>query len=98
MLRLVEVGVPALSELLHILIRVHVRDLFLWRIVIEDLLGLFLRGDHAFDFVENILIDVPVGLLLPLVRLLDLGSICTTATFLLHALSLLNEGLGVHFV
>ena len=57
-LGLVKVGVPALRKLLHVLIRVGVWDLLLWRIVVEDLLGLFLCGDHAFDFVENVLIDV----------------------------------------
>ena len=50
-LRLIEVGIPALSEFLHVLIRVRVWDLLLWRVVIEDLLRLFLSSNHAFDFV-----------------------------------------------
>ena len=95
-LGLIEVGVPALSEIIHVLIRVGVWDLLLWRIVVEDLLGLFLGGDHAFDFVEYVLVDVDEGW--PLVRLLDLGGVTTTGTFLLHTLSFLDEGLGVHFV
>ena len=89
MLGLIEVGVPALSEIIHVLIRVGVWDLLLWRIVVEDLLGLLLCGDHAFYFVENVLIDIDKGW--PLVRLLDLGGVATTGTFLLHALSFLNE-------
>ena len=96
MLGLIEVGVPALCELLHVLIRVHVWHFLLRRIVVEDLLRLLLGGDHTFYFVENVLVDVDEGW--PLVGLLDLGGVATTGTFLLHALSFLNEGLGVHFV
>ena len=58
MLRLIEVGVPALDKILVVLMRVSFWDLLLWRIVVEDLLRLFLSGDHAFDFVEDVLIDV----------------------------------------
>ena len=96
MLRLVEVRVPALGELLLIAVRVHVGDLLLRRVVIEDLLGLFLSGNHAFDFIENVLVDVRESW--PLVGLLSLSSVPSTAAFFLHALSLLDEGLGVHFV
>ena len=95
-LGLIEVSVPALRELLHVLIRVHVWHFFLRRIIVEDLLGLLLGGDHAFYFVENVLIDIDEGW--PLVRLLNLGGVATTGTFLLHALSFLDERLGVHFV
>ena len=58
MLRLIEVGVPALDKILVVLMRVSFWDLLLWRIVVEDLLRLFLSCDHAFDFVEDVLIDV----------------------------------------
>ena len=58
MLRLIEVGVPALDKILVVLMRVRFWHLLLWWIVVEDFLWLFLSGDHAFDFVEDVLIDV----------------------------------------
>ena len=59
-LRLVEERVPALSELLIVLVYGR-GDFFLGGIVVKDLLRLLLRGDHTFDLVQNVLIDVCHG-------------------------------------
>ena len=65
---LVEVRVPALSKLLSITNRC-LRNLFLRRIVIEDLFRFLLCLDESFDFVEDVLIDIHCRLfLLPPMR------------------------------
>ena len=88
MLRLVEERVPALRELLIVLVHGH-GDFFLGRIVVKDLLRLLLRSDHTFYLVQDVLIDVCHCTSLLLAARMHIARIVL--------LCFLEERLSVHF-